>query len=377
MIHWPILGPVGQDRVRADLSLLRAVFRCGVAVPSRCFRAWFGCSCRDGWCHLRCSKACEMSTWASGCYRAPVGDTCPSGAADRVFWCISNGSEYLLRRYSGELLLCLYHLTLMEQLWHSCLRKTEECLEGSEECCVPGKFSIYGGNLLHLSEHLQLLSFEPNRQEEINMDKTVASVPKIKPLPCFSGLNVLQWRALDVPLWPMGSGGKGCCGILADLQGRVFLNSSCPLPLLWKGTSTKSWCSTENEIKYCENFERVFFVWVVFFFLISFATFLKFVCKVVAWESLPGRRDAGLGTGQKSRDRGTGMSAGTNLSLVCFALPAKKNPALRPEASELFASKWSDGSSWNEMVWTSLWFPAQVFESCPWSWQLKHGSLSL
>jgi len=52
---------------------------------------------------------------------------------------------------------------------------------------VPGKIFICGGNDLHHSEHLQLLSFEASQVEEIKMDKPVTSVP------CLLGLNVLHY----------------------------------------------------------------------------------------------------------------------------------------------------------------------------------------
>lgn len=61
----------GQGEGRSQSAGLRAAFKSNVTVPSRCFRAWSSCSHRDGWCHLRCSKASEMSTWASGSYRPP------------------------------------------------------------------------------------------------------------------------------------------------------------------------------------------------------------------------------------------------------------------------------------------------------------------
>lgn len=105
----------GQSEGRSQPAGLRAAFRSSVTIPSRHFRAWFGCSHRDGWCHLRCSKASELSTWSSRRYRDPVGDTCPSGVAARIFWCISNGSECLLGGFSDVLFLSPYHLILMEQ----------------------------------------------------------------------------------------------------------------------------------------------------------------------------------------------------------------------------------------------------------------------
>lgn len=58
----------GQGKDRSQTDELRVASKSSATVPSRCFRAWFGCSHRDGWCHLRCCKPPEMSTWASRGY---------------------------------------------------------------------------------------------------------------------------------------------------------------------------------------------------------------------------------------------------------------------------------------------------------------------
>ena len=104
----------GQGKGKPQSVGLRAAFKSSVAVPSRCFRAWFGCSRRDGWCHLRSEALkplrCPHVTeplWETHALleQQPVH----SGVS------ISNGSEYLHGGYSAELLLSLYCLTLMEQ----------------------------------------------------------------------------------------------------------------------------------------------------------------------------------------------------------------------------------------------------------------------
>lgn len=244
MIHWPILGPVRQDRARADLSLLdsglllRALSLYPVDVSGldlAAYREVAGATWDLRLWDVHMGKQKLQSPWE---------DTYPSGAAARVFWCIiSSDFGDLLGGYSAELLLSPYHLTLMEQTLTWVVDKNRG-VPGRKWAALCAKFSIYSGNDLHRSEHLQRLSFEANQLEEIKTDKTGASLPLTKSLPCLSRLNVLcyWWWALGGPLWPTGSGGKGCCGAREVLQGRAFPKGGCPLSLLRKGTSSKSWC---------------------------------------------------------------------------------------------------------------------------------------
>lgn len=74
--------------------------------------------------------------------------------------------------------------------------------------------------------------------------------------------------------------------------------------------------------------------------------FFKFTCK----EWLPvrsswGRKEWGWGWSCRAEAVALGGLWGSASPLLCFALHAKKNQALGPEASQEFASKCSDSSS--------------------------------
>lgn len=102
-----------------------------------------------------------------------------------------------------------------------------------------------------------------------------------------------------------------------------------------------------------------------------FGIFFRFVCtEEFTWEE---RHRTGTGTVEQRPWHSEVCKDPPLTGLLCSA--SQKSPEHQvpgPEASEPFASKWTDSSSGNERVWTSLWCPTRVFGLCPWSWQLKH-----
>lgn len=141
----------GQGEGRCQSAGLRAAFKSRVTVPSKCFRADLAAQVEMG-----------GATWdALKPLRHPHGQVDGTEALWETHTLLEQQPGYfgVSSVFLRDTQLSFCSLLITWPWWN----KPIKILEESEEYCVPQKFFIYGGNDVHRSNRLQLLSFEGNQ----------------------------------------------------------------------------------------------------------------------------------------------------------------------------------------------------------------------